>query len=218
MGGVLTLISSPVSNCRTGKYADGGGIFNDGSVVLRDSPISNATAGVQEYGKGGGIFNQLGTLMVYDSPITHCAAGSMGGGIKTTGVAKLFGTSFANNYPDDIWGTVTCASSCPAGTYGVGVGQVNEDLGEFDDLATEANYFESCEMFDDASCASCPAGKVGTFEFATSEDDCTLCKEARIRSQALAHSLAHLLTHLLTHSQAARGRCQPQGILSARRV
>jgi hypothetical protein len=75
--GTLELESSAVTNNTASIY--GGGIFNTGTLTLRHTDVSN---NIGPSASGGGIRN-TGTLTVYDSTITENQAAFGGGGIES---------------------------------------------------------------------------------------------------------------------------------------
>ena len=81
--GTLTISDSSISNNQATGYDGGGGIFNDGTMTISDSSIANNQAtGSVSGGAGGGIFNS-GTMTISDSSITNNQAtgyGINGGG------------------------------------------------------------------------------------------------------------------------------------------
>ena len=66
--GVIPVPHGPASN--------GGGIFNFGTLTVKDSTVTNNAA----LGSGGGIYN-AGTLTIKDSSVSDNTAGEAGGGI-----------------------------------------------------------------------------------------------------------------------------------------
>jgi hypothetical protein len=77
----------------SGPYTGrGGGIFNDGYLILQESTIrSNTSLGV-----GGGIYNS-DTLMLYESTVSGNYADSYGGGIWSSGVVELENSTISGN-------------------------------------------------------------------------------------------------------------------------
>jgi hypothetical protein len=76
----LVLVESTVSNNKSisvGGTADGGGMWNGGTLAVTDSAISNNTTS----GRGGGIHNNVATLTLVNSTISDNASASGGGGI-----------------------------------------------------------------------------------------------------------------------------------------
>src|SRR5207244_2746845 len=62
-------------NAEVSRFGSGGGIFNEGTLIISNSIISENTAGY-----GGGIYNG-GALTVNNSTITQNIAQEAGGGI-----------------------------------------------------------------------------------------------------------------------------------------
>lgn len=91
--GELTLNNAMVDN-NTGY--DGGGIFNDGTLVVADSTVSGNGTG-SGGGSGSGI-NNTGTLTVTNSTISGNGATDSGGGIWNEGTATITGSLLSNNY------------------------------------------------------------------------------------------------------------------------
>jgi predicted outer membrane repeat protein len=75
-----------------GSPSNGGGIFNSGTLTVKDSSVSNNAAN----GAGGGIFNR-GTLTVKDSSISNNSAGQAGGGIYNACCAVTVANSTMSN-------------------------------------------------------------------------------------------------------------------------
>ena len=76
---------------------DGGGIFNAGTLTLRDSTVSgNQTTGEN----GGGIFN-AGTLTLRDSTVSGNLAERGGGGISSSGPLTLSHSTVSDNASGD---------------------------------------------------------------------------------------------------------------------
>ncbi|MCC9641989.1 dockerin type I domain-containing protein [Rhodopirellula sp. JC740] len=97
--GEMTLVGTTVTgNTASGDEADqgGGGVFNDGGVMLiTTSTISdNVADGVS--GSGGGVLN-TGTLTVSDSTISGNVANRAGGGIEATAGTTTALTNVALN-------------------------------------------------------------------------------------------------------------------------
>jgi hypothetical protein len=89
--GTLVVIASTLSGNSTNS--NGGGINNQGMLTVSDSTISGNTA----TGNGGGIYNQ-GTLTVSDSTVSGNTATGKGGGIENAGgTASLANTIVSGN-------------------------------------------------------------------------------------------------------------------------
>lgn len=81
----------------SGTYA--GGIYNSGTLTLRNSDVTANTAGTY----GGGIYND-GTVVLAHSNVTANTAGTNGGGIYNAGVLSKKGPSkVTDNSPDNIF-------------------------------------------------------------------------------------------------------------------
>src|SRR5882762_1765935 len=61
-----------------GNGGGGGGIFNNGTLTVTNSTISNNSSGVNSFGNGGGIY-KIGTLTVTNSTISNNSSDSGGG-------------------------------------------------------------------------------------------------------------------------------------------
>ena len=90
-GATLTLESLTI---RGGEAFDGGGIFNEGTVILRNvNVIAN-----EAFNQGGGIFNtSTGVLNVANTSIDNNIAGSRGGGVNNLGRSVYLNTTFSMN-------------------------------------------------------------------------------------------------------------------------
>ncbi|MBD1211994.1 MAG: hypothetical protein H9534_04400 [Dolichospermum circinale Clear-D4] len=79
----------------------GGGIINNGTLLLKDSTISNNSAA----GSGGGIFNDSGTVTITNTTISNNSAEKSGGGISngdgtysyTAGTITINNTTISGN-------------------------------------------------------------------------------------------------------------------------
>jgi len=90
---------------------DGGGIFNNGDLILKNTTITNSSAGdgTSGGGNGGGIANQFGTVTLINSTISGNSTGRIigqlptilsgrGGGISNwAGEVMLFNSTITNN-------------------------------------------------------------------------------------------------------------------------
>ncbi|MEZ6039565.1 MAG: ubiquitin-activating E1 FCCH domain-containing protein [Planctomycetaceae bacterium] len=77
---------------RGGEAFDGGGIFNAGTLTLKNVNVLNSEA----FNQGGGIYN-LGVLTARNSSISLNRAGSRGGGINNLGTASLVNVTLSTN-------------------------------------------------------------------------------------------------------------------------
>ena len=97
--GSLTVANSVVTNNNGGVYGVGGGISNNGTLTVANSVISNNYAGGD--GIGGGISNNpSATLVVTGSTITNnstSATGFGGGGIANLGTLTITSSIISNN-------------------------------------------------------------------------------------------------------------------------
>lgn len=169
--------------CSTCSSEDnrGGAIYNAGELTLQDVTFTSCTAFLAQTDtsqSGGGAIYNTGTLYAYDTTYTSCS-GKFGGAIFTTGTATFYSAMFADNectnmspctnQNEDIYGTITCYSSCLAPNYGIsqGLAIVEADAGS-----------PSCTMF--SSCSTCPAGTFLSDDYATSESECTSCGSGQI--------------------------------------
>ena len=79
-------------------YGDGGAITNYGNLTLESSTISSSWA-EGEASRGGAIFNDGGTLSLYDSYLLSNRAGQYGGGIASNGgTVYMTRTTIQENY------------------------------------------------------------------------------------------------------------------------
>jgi len=101
-GASLTLENLTVSG---GQAFDGGGIFNEGAVIVTGSPtiaggrltLTNVNVRNNEaFNQGGGIFT-AGTLTVTGSTIAQNAAGSRGGAVNNTGTSSYLNATLSAN-------------------------------------------------------------------------------------------------------------------------
>ena len=90
-GAVLTLENLTI---RGGEAFDGGGIFNEGTVILRNVNV----IGNEAYNQGGGIFNSVNAVLnVTGSSIDYNIAGSRGGGVNNLGRTSYLNTTISKN-------------------------------------------------------------------------------------------------------------------------
>jgi polymorphic membrane protein len=88
--GTLTLNNSTISDNATSH--SGGGIYNDGTLTLNNSTVSNNAASHS----GGGIYND-GALTLNNSTISDNAASLSGGGIYNDGALTLSNSTISTN-------------------------------------------------------------------------------------------------------------------------
>ncbi len=91
--GILNIKNCTITKNTAGTDGNGGGIYNDGNMALNGSNISNNTA---KNAYGGGIGND-GTLTVTESSISNNTATLMGGAIYNTGTLILTGSHLYKN-------------------------------------------------------------------------------------------------------------------------
>lgn len=90
-GAVLTLENLTI---RGGEAFDGGGIFNEGTVILRNVNVIDNEA----FNQGGGIFNSVNAVLnATGSSIDSNTAGSRGGGVNNLGRTTYLNTTIARN-------------------------------------------------------------------------------------------------------------------------
>jgi hypothetical protein len=77
------------------SVGSGGGIYNEGTVTLTRSTVSNNEAGSGQ--SGGGIANNGGTVTIASSTISHNTAGIDGGGIESSGPVTVSDSNVSNN-------------------------------------------------------------------------------------------------------------------------
>ncbi|QLE58891.1 S-layer family protein [Nostoc sp. TCL26-01] len=88
--GALDLYNTTISGNSAESSAWGGGIYNDGTVYLRNSSVNNNKAS-----NGGGILNS-GNLIATNSTISSNTSGS-GGGIYNFDALTVINTTISNN-------------------------------------------------------------------------------------------------------------------------
>jgi hypothetical protein len=100
-GGTMTLLRSVVENTTQGVEAPGAGIANTGTLVLRDSVIKGNTWSRLEYCggcDGAGVYNNGGTVQLYDSVVQDNVALGDGGGIyNASGTVRLYNSVVQDN-------------------------------------------------------------------------------------------------------------------------
>ena len=85
---------------RNGGEDFGGGIFNNGTLTLTNSKVSDNSAGSSGgvSGSGGGILNgRQGTLTVTNSTVSDNSSGGFGGGIANDGTLTLTNSTVSGN-------------------------------------------------------------------------------------------------------------------------
>ena len=93
LGCLLSLFPQPVPV----SEISGGGIFNDGTLILRRSTVSNNQA-VGGFDIGGGIYNTSnGTATIIDSTISDNKSTLDGGGIANAGVLTILNSTISGN-------------------------------------------------------------------------------------------------------------------------
>ncbi len=106
-GSTTTINDSTISNNTAGQLGvnespgDGGGIRNEGTMIIRRSLIDNNSALGTEGVYGGGIYNR-GVLRVEDSTISNNTVnasdfGNAGGGIHSESETVIIGSAIVNN-------------------------------------------------------------------------------------------------------------------------
>ena len=92
--GTVTLTKSLVE---ANRGAEGGGIVNDGTVMVAESQVFANAAG----GRGGGILN-LGTVVLAEAELSGNGAGETGGGIENaeSGTLTLRDVTVSSNHAD----------------------------------------------------------------------------------------------------------------------
>jgi CSLREA domain-containing protein len=102
VGATLNLNKLTIAN---GSADSGGGIDNEGTLIVTNSTFSHNSGS----GQGGGIFNHGGTLTVTNSTFSY-NSGS-GGGITTGGTATVTNSSFFNNSSSGVGGGIKAYST-----------------------------------------------------------------------------------------------------------
>jgi hypothetical protein len=92
--GTMTLSNSSVDN--NTSTGNGGGIRNDGSLEIRDSGIIGNKTG-DSNNIGGGIFNNSGSLTIFNTRVVNNSATSAGGGIYHGGGTLTLSDSTVGN-------------------------------------------------------------------------------------------------------------------------
>ncbi|HEX9221662.1 MAG TPA: right-handed parallel beta-helix repeat-containing protein, partial [Gemmatimonadaceae bacterium] len=105
VSGTVTVTNSTIAN----NSANGGaGIYNEGTLVVSDTTVSGntATAGFEDLGVGGGIINDLfGSVTLTNVTVSNNSAEGLygyGGGLVTSNVATVTGSTFSGNSPEAI--------------------------------------------------------------------------------------------------------------------
>ena len=97
-GATLKLISSSVTN-NTITGGNGGGIRNDGQLIMINSTVSGNEATDAQNGNGGGISN-TGVVNILHSTIAYNRASTSGGGVFTSEANNMFNSRnsiYSNN-------------------------------------------------------------------------------------------------------------------------
>jgi hypothetical protein len=115
----------------------GGGVYNDSTVVISECTIS----GNSSIGAGGGVLN-TNTSAFYGCTISNNSAGTLGGGVYNGGAATLTDTIVAGNSGGDLSGGLVDGSYDLIGTGGSdGLGSSNNLLDVADPLLSPlGNY------------------------------------------------------------------------------
>jgi hypothetical protein len=117
-GGIVSISGLTIANGHS-TSANGGGIYNDGTLTVASSAITDNQAYY-----GGGIFNGSGRLTLINSSLTDNSAGGNGGGVANLGsvtgetlkvnnsivsgnIAGYFGAGIYNNQTSSSTATVT---------------------------------------------------------------------------------------------------------------
>jgi fibronectin-binding autotransporter adhesin len=120
LGATTTVDGSTLSaNACTAVGCDGGGIWNNGTLVVTNgSSIGGTAAGNQATDQGGGIYNLEGSAVVDSSTVSGNASGWGGGGIyNVEAMVTVEGSSVISNVADygggiyNAVGTATLDSS-----------------------------------------------------------------------------------------------------------
>ncbi|MDB9436488.1 Calx-beta domain-containing protein, partial [Dolichospermum lemmermannii CS-548] len=132
--GALDLYNTTISGNSAESSSWGGGIYNDGTVYLRNSSINN-----NKGSNGGGILNS-GTLIATNSTISNNTSGS-GGGIYNFDALTVINTTISNNSASGSGGGIqgnssygsialvnTTISGNSAGSAGGGIGSAGGNV------------------------------------------------------------------------------------------
>jgi predicted outer membrane repeat protein len=94
-GNGVTFDSLTIANGRVDDYDIGAGVYNNGTLTVRNSAIVDNVA---VNGAGGGIYNHsTGTLVVFNSTFTGNQGPDDGGAIRNEGTATVRNSTFHNN-------------------------------------------------------------------------------------------------------------------------
>ena len=172
-GGTVAFIgSTSFSSCYSSSF--GGALVNNGTLTFHGEATFTSCSALL----GGGAIYSVGTIIanagIYFS---NCNANEgFGGAIyKAGGIATLSGPTFLGNFPDDIYGTVTCSSICDGGTYAYFSRYANSDSST------------QCPSYED--CIDCPAGTYSSTADAISSlsvSDCSACGVGQFSAAGVA--------------------------------
>lgn len=100
-GGSVEMINCVVTQSRDDDH--GGGIYNAGTMKLKDCGITQNTAKLLTYGFGGGIYNS-GTLVIENSTINDNLTGGFGrgSGIYNSGTLVVMNSTLSGNVMDEL--------------------------------------------------------------------------------------------------------------------
>jgi len=90
---------------QNGLSDSGGGIYNEGTLTITYSTVSNNSAYGIDFAFGGGIYN-YGTLMINKSTVSNnmvTADSPRGGGIYNRGTLTITKSDFSNNSASGVW-------------------------------------------------------------------------------------------------------------------
>lgn len=119
VGARLTLENLTIRN---GAAFDGGGIFNEGTLILNNVNVISNDA----FNQGGGLYN-TGTATITGSSISENTAGSRGGAINNLGTMTLTSTTMSTNYAVSRGGAMYAEGS--AGATMINVSIVDNEAG-----------------------------------------------------------------------------------------
>jgi hypothetical protein len=125
--GTLSLRDSTISS-NSSNYQDGGGIYNDGTLTI----ISSSISGNKFVNNGGGIYNG-GTLNVTNSSISGNTSFRYGGGIYNGGTLNVTNSSISGNTSGESGGGIANGQSySPGGTVTITGSSISGNNATFD--------------------------------------------------------------------------------------
>ena len=133
-GGILTLNNLTVQN---GAHSEGGGIYNETELTLRNVTLTN-NQGMAAGSYGGGIWN-IGNLTIQNSTLSHNQAAN-GGGIYNEGTATIENVTFDTN-------TAGSGSGVGGGIYNFGILFLEKSTLSGSQAGTGGGLFNNGQMY-----------------------------------------------------------------------